>query len=318
MKIAKTIAIVAVVMSLLLVFCVGIAQWHLIDLPSPLNCTSDLFGFIGALMAIANALFLYATLSYQGRSFRQERFETTFFNLLENHRKLVKSISFKVETLDSLYNNKSIIIDDNNLFSFALNEVCFLKRLLQKQDYPILSYWDFQGDIASVENKHDGLNDIISIEDWKREKEAVIEEYELSRRALLYNIDNDKWNDIKLKIEKEKCKLEKAAYTIFYQKRERHFAPYFKSLSLIFMHISDEKSIGRKKKAIYKKYVVDQMTQDEQDVIKLHCLYDDSFYEQIKRLKVREPLSQLVCSCTKDALGIIKSLIGFLNCQKDA
>lgn len=46
MRIAKTIAILSVIMSLLLIFCLGISQWHLIDLPSQLNTSNDLLDII--------------------------------------------------------------------------------------------------------------------------------------------------------------------------------------------------------------------------------------------------------------------------------
>ncbi len=55
--------------------------------------------FIGSTIAIANAILLFVTLKSQNigianekEARRQERFETTFFNLLESHQKLVEDI----------------------------------------------------------------------------------------------------------------------------------------------------------------------------------------------------------------------------------
>ena len=63
--------------------------------------------FIGSCIAIANALLLYATLKSQNESIinakdahRQERFETTFFNLLDLQRKLRNEMAINYEDLD--------------------------------------------------------------------------------------------------------------------------------------------------------------------------------------------------------------------------
>ena len=45
---------------------------------------------ISGIAALFNALLLYLTLKRQDRSFNQERFETTFFNLLESHKKITE------------------------------------------------------------------------------------------------------------------------------------------------------------------------------------------------------------------------------------
>ena len=47
---------------------------------------------ISGIAALFNALLLYLTLKRQDRSFNQERFETTFFNLLESHKKITEEI----------------------------------------------------------------------------------------------------------------------------------------------------------------------------------------------------------------------------------
>ena len=70
--------------------------------PFRINCyTNPEFWaiLVGSCVAIANALLLYATLNSQNHGIenekeahRQERFETTFFNLLESQRKLTEEI----------------------------------------------------------------------------------------------------------------------------------------------------------------------------------------------------------------------------------
>lgn len=56
-------------------------------------------GAIAGLASLLSIYFLYETLTQQGNSFKQERFEITFFNLLDQRQKAVRSLSFKCEEL---------------------------------------------------------------------------------------------------------------------------------------------------------------------------------------------------------------------------
>ena len=53
-------------------------------------CAWEQYGsIVAAIASLLNAVLLFITLNHQDRSFEQERFETTFFNLLELRRKIV-------------------------------------------------------------------------------------------------------------------------------------------------------------------------------------------------------------------------------------
>lgn len=301
MKIAKIIALITTIICIGYAVCVGVAHWQIYDLPELLSDSDKLLGFIGAYMAIANAILLYATLSYQGRSFKQERFETTLFNLLDNHRKLVSSIHFNVETWDWTFSKQMSTIDESTLFSFALKEIHYLKKIIQCETFPQMTNWEFQENIAYVENQRDGVNDELSINELNNDRDGVIDSYELARRTTIYKIDINKWNVSKNRIVAENCRVEKVAYALFFQKWRKYYTPYFKSLTLIFKHISDE-NIGKVEKAKYKDYVTNQMTQDELDVIKLHRLYDDSFCKLIKQISMSKKWYIRFCECTKRKL----------------
>ena len=54
---------------------------------------------LSGIAAFVSILLLYKTLISQNRSFKQERFEITFFNLLDQRQKVVDSLSFRCEEL---------------------------------------------------------------------------------------------------------------------------------------------------------------------------------------------------------------------------
>ena len=76
----NTTDIIAAIVIAVLILCVILGYVFITSLN---NWDGSCYGsFISGVAAIANAILLYLTLRRQGRSFKQERFETTFFNLL--------------------------------------------------------------------------------------------------------------------------------------------------------------------------------------------------------------------------------------------
>ena len=49
---------------------------------------------------MVSGVLLYVTLGIQNRSFKQERFEITFYNLLDQRRIIIESVFFKCEDLN--------------------------------------------------------------------------------------------------------------------------------------------------------------------------------------------------------------------------
>ena len=105
-----------------------------------INC--HLTTWIGVWVSIANAIFLFATLSSQNRginnqkeSFAQERFETTFFNLLESHRKLTEELSVSAMVLNENLQIERIKLDGRTFFSFAINEISHIQDSLKSKCY---------------------------------------------------------------------------------------------------------------------------------------------------------------------------------------
>lgn len=286
LRISNVIAIIALLLSIVLVVCICINHWNLVGLSESMNNNENLYPIVSALMAIANALLLYSTIMSQGLLNKRDRYENILFHLLENHEKLVNRTFFGIETLDDNYNKVKSKIDEEHLFSYAIREVVWIKDVIKYSSYPDLSDDDFQVYLADVENRKEGLSDAISVADLNTEKNELISFYEMSRRTEIYNIDFNKWNVTRSSVG-QKEKIEKIAYAFFFQKWKRFYEPYFRSLSLILMHIDSNDSLNRKEKTFYKDYVVKQMTTNELSLIKLHCLYDSGFYAQIKRVSYK-------------------------------
>lgn len=102
--------------------------------------------FISGVASIVNAILLYLTLRRQGRSFKQERFETTFFNFLNNHEKVVERlfIASNYDKSDKSIKNRQIfdyILLESELIKIALSSEKYLGQGTDIEDKGIL-YWE--------------------------------------------------------------------------------------------------------------------------------------------------------------------------------
>ena len=88
-----------IVSLIVLLFALGLCALMKNNANSWLASYGDALSGIAAFVSI---LLLYKTLISQNRSFKQERFEITFFNLLDQRQKAVDSLSFRCEELKVL------------------------------------------------------------------------------------------------------------------------------------------------------------------------------------------------------------------------
>ena len=128
-NIVMGLSLILIVVCLFIIICVGIGFWEV----SYYANTTEVLSSASVIMATANALLLYATLSYQGRSFRQERFELTLFDLLDNHRRIKEYIQIDISDVDSC---ESETISNNNIFLYACQELRIINDILRESEYP--------------------------------------------------------------------------------------------------------------------------------------------------------------------------------------
>ena len=275
-----------------IVLCVGFTICFILDI-SILDCLvspavlNQKISFVGLCIAIANALLLYATLMFQGKSFRQERFETTLFNLLDNHRKLINEIRFSVEKWNWNFSKYNEYIEGNDVFAYAITEVSLLNKLICDNNFPTMDDMTFQECIADIENQKDYISQSDNVTDYNTDGNLIVEKYELWRRAVIYDIKEDMWNVCKMNKGVNNENSSKMAYALFYKKMNPYYDVYFNSLSLVLEHISNSRYFSRTEKSNYKDYVTKQLSNNEIKLIKLHCKYDRKFSEIIKGISIR-------------------------------
>jgi hypothetical protein len=123
------LSVILIVFCLFIIIAIGLG---FIEVLYYIN-TTEVLTYASVMMATANALLLFATLSYQNRIFRNERFEETLFNLLDNHRKIKEYIQIDISDVDSC---ESEIISNNDIFLYACQELHNIHDILRKNEYP--------------------------------------------------------------------------------------------------------------------------------------------------------------------------------------
>ena len=136
--------IIAAIVIAVLILCAILGY---VFITSLYNWDGSCYGsFISGVAAIANAILLYLTLRRQGRSFKQERFETTFFNLLSNHEKVVERLFIEKnnENDNGFTKNRQIfdyILQESKLIKIALSSEKYLGQDTDIEELGIL-YWE--------------------------------------------------------------------------------------------------------------------------------------------------------------------------------
>lgn len=230
---------------------------------------------ISCAIAFANALLVYETLL----THKQEKFETTLFNLLEGHRNLMPTIAIETDSIDRFLNKTKKEITDSELFKFSHIEILWIKQVFHSFNYPHISdddYMQQQDYIESTRIEADEESNKETDESIKK----IFHQYELSRRCDIYNISKDDWG----KTYNGEEHLNEIAYTLFITKWKHNYAPYFRSLVLMFNHIANS-SFDLEDKVRYRNIIIHQMSDFELEFIERHYIYysfsskDDRFRE---------------------------------------
>ena len=101
-------------------------------------CRWEQYGsLVAGIASLLNAVLLYVTLNHQDRSFHIERFETTFFNLLDQKRKIIEEFKLLREEWDSNEHNVNrTLYQGSSCFPVVCQEVQLLRcSLFESQKY---------------------------------------------------------------------------------------------------------------------------------------------------------------------------------------
>lgn len=227
--------------------------------------------YVSSGIAIANALLLYATLRSQNESIvntkeahRQERFETTFFNLLDYQRRLTEEIVINYDYVDNNVNITSQEVKGREAFSFANSELGMISESLKSN---ISALYDFE-QVMYEKSDFD--------REWdERDPTHVLEEQRFVE-----------WNELKGKIQIKNCNRvygitkeyrqkfhtdSTIPYKLFMQKWKPSFERYIRNLECLLQHMCEEHQLHGKWRQKYIKFLQSQMTRDELQLIEKHA-----------------------------------------------
>ena len=234
--------------------------------------------FIGSCIAIANALLLYATLRSQNESIvntkeahRQERFETTFFNLLEFQRKLVDEMAINYKYVNERGNISRNEALRKKVFSFANSELQSISMALESN---ISAKYDEElpmQEVIDIETEHDTPYPI------ELEKQRF-ERIEGLRNTLRIKLCNSIY-DIGDEDRRNYSHDDKIAYVLFNKEWGIYFERYTTSLYFLLQYVSDEYHSKRKELQKYIFIVQSQMSRDELSFVDVHAQSFPAFRE---------------------------------------
>jgi hypothetical protein len=232
-------------------------------------CLPELVALFAAAIAMLNALLLYETLKSQNTNFERQKYESTFFNLLDSHQKLTDGLKVQDQTLNLSLHKYTFTINGRQFFSFAMNEVDYILKSLKGQDYR----YGF--------NEEDEQRHVYEREQWqqsqqepyspKKEEQENLRNYEDCLVKLTndkYLITEEEWNQ---KHSSKPSMVE--AFLIF----ERHWGGfcdhYIRSIKQLLSYTQKQGEIrGLKGDAeYYVHFITAMMTHDETRFIKLYC-----------------------------------------------
>ena len=226
--------------------------------------------FIGSCIAIANALLLYATLKSQNESIintkaahRQERFETTFFNLLDFQRKLRNEIAINYKDLDghgNIYNEEAI---GKMFFSFAINEIKHISDSLESRIFSLYDDRDIKIEWDELEKKLPG-EDING--DLTEHGKNMLKEFRNRARIRMCNMEYSISNEDRHKYTSNP----NYAYTLFEKKWRPFYEQYINNLYCILQHTSEERCLKEGGIQKYINILQAQMSREELLFVEIH------------------------------------------------
>lgn len=265
----KRSRIYLIIGALVLILILWFTSWYYIDsilLPSNGNevpfsdrgAFGDKFGFINSLFSglaltgiIISIFFQQKELSLQRnelietrQEFKEQNFQTTFFNLLKTQRQLAEDISISIQFLKYYNSDDKIQIEGRKFFNRSKFE---LKRILKALDFEDYSKFEFLNEIEQYE--------LDMLSEWERND--MFKSRKTYYTNSYYNISKEKWNEIKEKDDLEKAK---EAYIIFFKKYNYVVGHYFRHL----YHILNFLEENRNEKRLDKKLENDKMIVEEE------------------------------------------------------
>ncbi len=225
---------------------------------------------IGSAVAIANAILLYSTLNSQKEGLenekkihKQERFETTFFNLLQIQRKLTDELSIKSDYIDFNGKPTSHEVIGRQFFAFIINEMQLISNSLESN--VIIKYdWEkIEQTISAFEAtwEHDDPTHVL---DEKRQQkwEELTGSIQIQYTNFVYDITTKDKDDFTAD--------SNLPYKIFIRKWYPTFDHYIRNLYYILQYVYEENYSNKNSLLKYVNFIQSQMSRNELYVIVIH------------------------------------------------
>ncbi|MCM1301499.1 MAG: putative phage abortive infection protein [Bacteroides cellulosilyticus] len=270
-------------------------------------------GFIGSLFTLVSIFLLIATLNAQRESIKsqnedirfqhsmisQERFETTFFNLLNVQQKILDDLNAQFYYLGSnSYKMDPISVTKREIFKYIKIEIKRIEQSLKSTHYEII----YDGENNSWED----LMEQIRL-DYKDDNQAIKRTEQLKKKLrysyvnYIYKITETQWKQVHKRQGKY---LIQSIYYIFFRKYHFNIGHYFRHLYHIlkFIRQYEQQCLDVAKDAIekeqikkqchnYSQFVQAQMATDELTVMYYNSLCYPKMAELIKHFNLLENLT---------------------------
>lgn len=249
---------------------------------SDVFCCWEQYGsIVAAIASLLNAVLLFITLNHQDRAFKQERFETTFFNLLEQRRKIVDNFRLLYWRWDYVEHKPLIVNSEGmNCFTVAYGEVNFIKRNLFVSKYFGTLDWDEDKVQTSVEFALQKIHD-----EWNDDINAIRkmdEDFYCSLINRTYHIDYDLYKDVIKNKGNEDNELQ-IAFSLFVKVYTMFLEHYFRHLKQILAFVDkndSDKNISNPQ--YYIDFLLSQMSREEMWIIFYYALTNDCYRKQLE------------------------------------
>lgn len=253
---------------------------------SDVFCCWEQYGsIVAAIASLLNAVLLFITLNHQDRAFKQERFETTFFNLLEQRRKIVDNFRLLYWRWDYVEHKPLIVNSEGmNCFTVAYGEVNFIKRNLFVSKYFGTLDWDEDKVQTSVEFALQKIHD-----EWNDDINAIRKMDEVFYCSLInrtYHIDYDLYKDVIKNKGNEDNELQ-IAFSLFVKVYTMFLEHYFRHLKQILAFVDkndSDKNISNPQ--YYIDFLLSQMSREEMWIIFYYALTNDCYRKQLERFNI--------------------------------
>lgn len=225
------------------------------------NCWLSGYGdILSGIAAMVSGVLLYVTLGFQNRSFKQERFEITFYNLLNQRRIIIESVFFKCEDLNgALFKQKKY--QGELAFVKAWRDIEYMYKSLSSSRY------------IGAMDEEDEYNNILNYLNTPPVDDMVnnAQDYCYCKRVnYTYDITKKTYDEIRCAIDElEKCKR---CYEILLNHKSFATERYFRFLSIILSLLEEVKEEK------YCKILLAQMSKEELQIINCQALIDEEFY----------------------------------------